>query len=65
MKTLPEIQHLAETMAEMHFYADYEDKTAWEPFEKYPEAWVEEQMDNMANMLVRVMVWAQSDTLAA
>jgi len=65
MKTLPEIQHLAATMAEMHFYADYEDKTAWEPFENYPEAWVEEQMDNMAEMLVRVMVWAQSDTLAA
>jgi hypothetical protein len=63
MKTLPEIQNLAANMAELHFYADIDDKTAWEPFENYPEEWVEEQADNMAEMLVRVMLWAQSDTL--
>jgi len=63
MKTLPEIQNLAATLAEMHFYEDYDDKTAWEPYESYHEEWVKEQMDNMAEMLVRIMLWAQSDKL--
>ena len=64
MKTLPEIEALAATMAEMHFYADYENKMAWEPYENHSSDWVEEEMDNMAEMLVRCMLWAQRDTLA-
>ena len=64
MKTLTDIETLAATMAEMHFYADYENKLAWEPYENYSADWVEEQMDNMAEMLVRVMLWAQRDALA-
>jgi hypothetical protein len=66
MRTLTQIETLAAAMAEMHFYADYdnEDKAAWEPFEHYPAEWIDEQMENMADMLVRVMLWAQQDTLA-
>jgi hypothetical protein len=64
MRTLAQIEALAAGMAESHFYADPDEKTAWEPFEHYPEGWVEEQADNMAEMLVRCMLWAQQDTLA-
>jgi hypothetical protein len=64
VKTLAEIQNLAVNMAEMHFYVDYDNKMAWEPYQNYPEDWVEEQMENMAEMLERVMLWAQRDTLA-
>ena len=64
MRTLAQIQALAAGMSELHFYSDPDDKLAWEPFEHYPAEWVEEQADNMAEMLVRVMLWAQQDTLA-
>ncbi len=64
MRTLAQITALADNMAELHFYADPDDKIAWEPFEHYPDAWVEEQTKNMAEMLVRCMLWAQQDKLA-
>ena len=64
MRTVAQIEALAAGMAESHFYADPDDKIAWEPFEHYPEGWVEEQADNMAEMLVRCMLWAQRDALA-
>lgn len=65
MKTLEQIQTVAASMAESYFYADPDEKIAWEPFEHYSQAWVEEQADNMAEMLVRCMLWAQKDTLPA
>jgi hypothetical protein len=61
MKTLAQINELAANMANLHFYADPDTKLAWEPFENYSEDWVEEQTDNLAEMLIRVMLWAQKN----
>ena len=63
MKTLDEIKERAHAIASMHFYADVDDLTAWEPFEDYDDEWIQEEIENMAEMLVGQMLWAQSDTL--
>lgn len=63
MKTLAEIKTRAHAIASMHFYADVDDLTAWEPFEGYSHEWLQEEIKNMAGMLVGQMLWAQSDTL--
>ena len=63
MKTLAEIKTRAHAIASMHFYADVDDLTAWEPFENYDDEWIAEEIENMTEMLVVQMLWAQSDTL--
>jgi hypothetical protein len=63
MKTLAEIKERAHAIASMHFYADVDDLTAWEPFEDYSDEWIAEEIENMTEMLVGQMLWAQSDTL--
>lgn len=62
MKTLAEIKQRAEAIAVMHFYADVDNCTLWEPFENYAEYWVEREIEHMADMLTRNMLWAQEDT---
>jgi hypothetical protein len=67
MKTLAEIKERAHAIATMHFYADVDDLTAWEPFENYPDEWIQDEIESMTEMLVGQMLWAQleSDKLAA
>jgi hypothetical protein len=62
MKTLTEIKQRATAIAEMHFYADVDDLTAWEPFEAYSDEWIQEEIENMVEMLVGQMLWAQGVT---
>ena len=64
MKTLAEIKERAQAMAEMHFYADVDDLTAWEPFEDYDDEWIQEEIENMADMLTHAMIWAQQGETA-
>ena len=64
MKTLAEIKERAQAMAEMHFYADLDDNTLWEPFENYNDEWIAEEIENMADMLTRNMLWAQQGGIA-
>jgi hypothetical protein len=63
MKTLAEIKERAHAIASMHFYADVDDLTAWEPFEGYSDEWIQEEIACMTETLVRQMLWVQSDTL--
>jgi hypothetical protein len=60
MKTLAEIKTRAHAIASMHFYADVDDLTAWEPFENYSDEWIQDEIESMAEMLVVSMLWAQS-----
>ena len=60
MKTLAEIKTRAHAIASMHFYADVDDLTAWEPFEDYSDEWIQDEIESMAEMLVVSMLWAQS-----
>jgi hypothetical protein len=60
MKTLAEIKTRAHAIASMHFYADVDDLTAWEPFEDYDDEWIQDEIESMAEMLVISMLWAQS-----
>jgi hypothetical protein len=60
MKTLAEIKERAHAIASMHFYADVDDRTAWEPFEDYSDEWIQDEIESMAEMLVVSMLWAQS-----
>lgn len=60
MKTSAEIKERAHAIASMHFYADIDDLTAWEPFEDYSDEWIQDEIESMAEMLVVSMLWAQS-----
>ena len=61
MKTLDEIKERANAIAMMHFYSDVDDNTLWEPFENYNDEWIAEEIENMADMLTRNMLWAQDN----
>jgi hypothetical protein len=41
MRTLAEIQSHALAIAESHFFADPDERLAWEPFENYPDEWID------------------------
>lgn len=60
MKTLDEIKKRAHAIASMHFYADLDDLTPWEPFENYSDDWIQDEIEYMTDMLVGQMLWAQS-----
>jgi hypothetical protein len=59
MKTLEQIKKRAYEVALMHFYADLDDLTLWEPFENYEDEWIGEQIEYMTLMLAAQMLWAQ------
>jgi hypothetical protein len=61
MKTLAEIKTRAHAIASMHFYADVDDRTAWEPFEDYDKKWIKNEIKDLADALVNQMLWAQSN----
>ena len=61
MKTKKQIRDYAEGVAKMHFYADLDGGTLWEPFEDYPKEWLEEQCENLAQAVMVSMLWAQGD----
>lgn len=60
MKTLDEIKTRAHAIASMHYYADFDELTAWEPFENYSDEWIQDEIKYMTEMLVGQMLWAQS-----
>ena len=64
MRTLAEIQSHALAIAESHFYADVDDRQAWEPFEYHDEEWIEQEIENMADMITHAMIWAQQGETA-
>lgn len=59
MKTKDEIKKRAYEVALMHFYADLDDLTLWEPFENYEDEWVANEIEHMTEMLTASMLWAQ------
>lgn len=61
MKTKKQIRDYAEGVAKMHFYADLDGGTLWEPFEGYPQEWIEEEIANMIQVIEVSMLWAQGD----
>ena len=61
MKTGEQIKDRAFAIAEAHFYADVEGQQPWEPFNHYSAQWIAEEVDNMADMLIRAMLWAQGE----
>lgn len=61
MKTNEQIKQYAYAVAESHFYADVDTHEPWEPFEDYPAQWIADEVDNMADMLTRAMVWATEE----
>jgi len=56
MKTKEQIKHYATLVAWEHFYSD--EDTPWEPFENYPQGWIEEQRGNLADAIEKAMIWA-------
>jgi hypothetical protein len=63
MRTKQEMRKYAEALAEGHFYADVDDRTPWEPFENYPEDWIEEEVDGLSVSIYMAMLWVQEGTL--
>jgi hypothetical protein len=57
MKTRKQIRKYAEGVAWAHFYSD--EDTLWEPFEDYPQDWIDEQVESLADAVERAMLWAQ------
>ncbi len=57
MKTRKQIRKYAEGVAWAHFYSD--EDTPWEPFENYPQDWMDEQVESLADAVERAMLWAQ------
>lgn len=57
MKTKEQIRDYAAGAAWAHFYSD--EDTPWEPFENYPQEWIDEQCDNLAHAIEVAMLWAQ------
>ena len=64
MKTKAEIKKRARAIAVMHFYADFDDRTLWEPFENHPKKWVDKEIKDMTEMLTYQMIWAQQGEIA-
>jgi hypothetical protein len=64
MKTKKQIRAFAEGVAFGHFHSD--EDTPWEPFEDYPEDWIEEQCEALADAIEQAMLWAiAKDTIDA
>lgn len=57
MKTKEQIRKYAEGVAWAHFYSD--DDIPWEPFEDYPQEWLDEQCEALADAVTVSMLWAQ------
>jgi hypothetical protein len=57
MKTRKQIRKYAEGVAWAHFYSD--EDTPWGPFENYPQDWIDEQVESLADAVERAMLWAQ------
>lgn len=55
MKLEEAIRKYAEGVAWAHFYSD--DGIPWEPFENYPEGWIEEQCESLADVVEQAMLW--------
>ena len=60
MRTKKEIRQYAKGTAWGHFYSD--ENTPWEPFEYYPDKWLKEQCNDLADSIEDAMLWAQGET---
>jgi hypothetical protein len=59
MKTIEQLRERARAVANMHFYADVDDGTLWEPFENHDEEWIEAEIESLTNTITAQMIWAQ------
>jgi hypothetical protein len=59
MKTAKAIRKYAEGVAWAHFYSD--EDTPWEPFENYPQEWIDEQCECLADAIEKAMIWTQGE----
>jgi hypothetical protein len=57
MKTIEQIRKYAIGLAEGHFYSD--EGIPWEPFEDWPKADIEAEVENLAAAIEGAMLWAQ------
>lgn len=57
MKTRTEIRQYAKGLAWEQFYSD--DDVPWQPFEQYPDEWLENQCVELTNAIEAAMLWAQ------
>jgi hypothetical protein len=60
MKTKEQVERYAKGVAWGMFYAD--EDVLWEPFENYPQQWVDEQCAILATAIETAMLWAQGET---
>lgn len=63
MRTIDQIRAHALAIAEMHFYADVDERLAWEPFENHDAEWVEAHVDDLADIITNAMLWVQEGSL--
>ena len=61
MRTKKEMKIYARGLAEAHFYSD--EDTLWEPFEKWSEDDIEDEIDALAGAVYRAMLWVQEGAL--
>ena len=59
MKTKEQVRKYAEGLAWEHFYSD--DDIPWEPFEHYPQEWIDEHCEDLADCIEVAMLWAQGE----
>lgn len=59
MKTNSELLERAYGIAESFFYCDDECEIPWEPFEHWPEDELQDQLHDLAQTILRSMLWAQ------
>lgn len=48
------IRQHAEAVAWAHFYSD--EDTPWEPFENYPQEWIDEHVESLADAIEMAML---------
>lgn len=59
MRTKKEIRKYAKGFARQTFYSHGD--TPWEPFENHSKAWLDEQVQDLANDVAAAMYWAQGE----
>jgi hypothetical protein len=59
MKTKDELRTRARAIAESYFYSDDDCEIAWEPFEDYPDGWLQENAGELEYLIYQAMKWAQ------
>ena len=59
MKSNSELLERAYGIAESFFYCDDECEIPWEPFEHFDDEEIKDQLHDLAQTILRAMLWAQ------